>query len=53
MATCGRQEPVALLDSWLSAASRFADRAAHQRRSPGQAEVVAAMERLGGGAVDC
>ena len=39
MATLGRQGPVAFLASWLSAASNFADRAAHPRHTPGPAEV--------------
>ena len=42
----GQQEPVAFLASWVCAASRFTDRAAHMQYAPGQAEVCAAMANL-------
>ena len=52
MASFGRQEPVAFLASWICAASRFKDRAAHMRYAPGQAEVVAAIASLGSSGVE-
>ena len=52
MAGFGRQEPVAFLASWICAASRFTDRAAHMRYAPGQAEVCAAMASLGSSGVE-
>jgi len=46
MARFGQQEPVAFLASWVRAASRFPDRAAHMRHAPDQDEVSAAIEGL-------
>ena len=52
MARFGHQEPVAFLASWVCAASRFTDRAAHKRFRPKTADVRAAMENLRGSAVE-
>ena len=47
-----QREPVAFLASWITAASRFKDRASHMKWKPGHAEVCAAMATLGSSGVE-